>query len=44
MERARKMMRPREHGTDFEVRYYNAVQESPDVVILQCRIEQLLEL
>jgi hypothetical protein len=39
---ARGMMRPREHGTDFQVRYYNAVQESPDVVILQCRIEQLL--
>jgi hypothetical protein len=42
--RAREMMRPRENGTDFEVRYYNAVQESPDVVILQCRIEQLLAL
>jgi len=40
---AREMMRPREHGTDFQRRYYNAVQESPDVVILQCRIEQLLE-
>jgi hypothetical protein len=44
MARAREMMRPREHGTDFEVRYNSAVQESPDVVILQCRIEQLLEL
>lgn len=42
--RAREMMRPRERGTDFEVRYYTAVQESPDVVILQCRIEQLLNL
>jgi hypothetical protein len=39
---ARDIMRPREHGTDFQVRYYNAVQESPDVVILQCRIERLL--
>jgi len=39
---AREMMRPREHGTDFQVRYHNAVQESSDVVILQCRIEQLL--
>ena len=39
---AREIMRPREHGTDFQVRYYNAVQESPDIVILQCRIEQLL--
>ena len=44
MARAREMMRPRKHGTDFEVRYYTAVQESPDVVILQCRIEELLEL
>jgi hypothetical protein len=39
---AREMMRPREEGTDFQVRYYHAVQESPDVVILQCRLEQLL--
>jgi hypothetical protein len=44
MARAREMMRPREHGTDFEVRYNSAVQESPDVVILQGRIEQLLGL
>jgi hypothetical protein len=35
-------MKPREHGTDFQSRYYKAVQESPDIVILQCRIEQLL--
>lgn len=39
---AREMMRPREHGSDFQVRYYNAIQESPDIVILQCRIEQLV--
>jgi hypothetical protein len=39
---AREMMRPREHGTDFQVRYYKAIQESPDIVILQCRIEQLI--
>jgi hypothetical protein len=39
---ARELMRPREHGTDFQVRYYNAVQESPDVVILQCQVERLL--
>jgi hypothetical protein len=44
MARAREMMKPRQHGTDFQVRYYNSIQESPDVVILQCRIEQLLEL
>jgi len=39
---AREMIKPREHGTDFQMRYYGAVQESPDVVILQCRIEELL--
>ena len=40
---ARDLMRPRENGTDFQLRYYQAVQESPDIVILQCHIEQLLE-
>ena len=39
---AREMMRPRENGSDFHLRYDHAVQESPDVTILQCRIEQLL--
>jgi hypothetical protein len=39
---ARDMMRPIEQGTDFQVRYHQAVQESPDVVILQCRVEKLL--
>ena len=39
---AREILRPRENGTDFQKRYYATVQESPDVVILQCRIEQLL--
>jgi hypothetical protein len=39
---AREMMRSREQGTEFQVRYYSAVQDSPDVVILQCRIEKLL--
>ncbi len=42
LEQARDIMRPREHGSDFQQRYYAAVQESPDIVILQCRIEQLL--
>ena len=42
LEQAREIMRPREHGSDFQQRYYAAVQESPDIVILQCRIEQLL--
>jgi hypothetical protein len=40
---AREMMKPRENGSDFQVRYYNSIQESPDIVILQCRIERLME-
>ncbi len=43
-EKVRETMSPRETGSDFQVRYYAAVQESPDVVILQCRIERLLGL
>lgn len=39
---ARDTIRPRESGSDFQKRYFEAVQESPDVVILQCRIEDLL--
>jgi hypothetical protein len=39
---ARAIMKPREQGNDFQTRYYHAIQESPDIVILQCRIEQLL--
>jgi hypothetical protein len=40
--KARELMRPREQGTDFQTRYYAAIQESPDIVILQVRIERLL--
>jgi hypothetical protein len=40
--KARELMRPREKGTDFQTRYYEAIQESPDIVILQVRIERLL--
>ncbi len=36
------LMRPRETGSDFQVRYNWAVQESPEVTILQCKIERLL--
>jgi hypothetical protein len=39
---AREIMKPVEHGSDFQTRYFQAVQESPDVVILQVRIERLL--
>ncbi len=41
---AREVVRPRETGTDFQQRYYAAVQDSPDVVILQCKIERVLGL
>lgn len=39
----RELMKPREQGNDFQHRYFEAVQDSPDIVILQCRIEELLE-
>jgi hypothetical protein len=41
---AREMMKPHDHGSDFQVRYYNAVRESPDIMILQRRVEQLLKI
>jgi hypothetical protein len=44
LEQARNVMRPREMGSDFQMRYYAAVQESPDIVILQCKIESLLRI
>ena len=40
----RELMRPRAEGSDFQARYYNALQESPDIAVLQGRIEQLLNL
>ncbi len=39
----RELMKPRAQGNDFQHRYYQAIQDSPDIVIVQCRIEQLLE-
>jgi len=39
---ARELMRPRAEGSDFHSRYYEALQKSPDIVILQSRIAQLL--
>lgn len=41
---AKEVVRPRESGTDFQQLYYAAVQDSPDVVILQCKIESVLGL
>jgi hypothetical protein len=39
---ARDLMKPREEGNAFQARYYQALRESPDIVILQCRLERLL--
>jgi hypothetical protein len=33
-----------ENGDDYQRRYWNAVQESPDVVIAHCRAERLLSI
>jgi len=41
-EQARELMKPRAAGSEFQTRYYDAIQELPDIVILQCRIEELL--
>jgi len=38
----RDIMKPLEGGSDFQVRYFHAIQDSPDGVILQVRIERLL--
>ena len=42
LSQAREIIKPVQHGSDFQMRYYDAMQESPDVVILQVRIERLL--
>jgi hypothetical protein len=42
--KVREVMRPREQGTGFQVRYYDALQQSPDVVVLHSRIERALRL
>ena len=38
----RSMLRLNEHGTEYQKRYYAAVQDSPDVVIAHCKTEKLL--
>jgi hypothetical protein len=42
VEQVRELMAPQAEGSDFHKRYYEAVQESPEIVILQVRIERLL--
>ncbi|MDQ6679164.1 MAG: hypothetical protein M3Z09_17925 [Acidobacteriota bacterium] len=36
------MLRLKEDGTDFERRYFAAIQDSPGVVIAHCKAEKLL--
>lgn len=40
--RTRELLQIREHGTDYQQRYYAAIQDSPDIVIAHCKAEQLL--
>ncbi len=40
---ARDLLKLREHGTDYQNRYYAAIQDSPDIVIAHCKAEQLLK-
>jgi hypothetical protein len=42
LETLRALMTLDENGTDFQRRYYAAVQDSPDIVIAHCRAERLL--
>ncbi len=40
---ARELLRPAEHGNEFEKRYYELVQNSPDVALAHGRLSRLLE-
>jgi hypothetical protein len=42
LESLREMLKLEVNGTDFQQRYYAAIQESPDIVIAHCRAERLL--
>ncbi len=37
----RSMLKVTEHGTDYQTRYYLAIQDSPDIVIAHCKAENL---
>lgn len=39
--RVRSMLKVTEHGTHYQTRYYQAIQDSPDIVIAHCKTEQL---
>jgi hypothetical protein len=43
-EKVRELMRPREQGSDFRVRYHDALQGSPDVAVMHSRIEKALRI
>ena len=42
IEKARSLLRLEEHGTEYQTRYYAAVQSSPDIVITHCKTEKLI--
>lgn len=42
IEKTRAILRLNEHGTEYQSRYYAAVQDSPDIVIAHCQTEKLL--
>ncbi len=42
IESVRSMLHLNEHGTEYETRYYAAIQDSPDVVIAHCKTEKLM--
>ena len=44
IEKTGELLRLKEDGTDFQRKYYQAVQDSPDVTIAQCQMEKLLGL
>ena len=44
LQKTGELLRLKEDGTDFQRKYYQAVQDSPDVTIAQCQIEKLLGL
>lgn len=41
---ARNLMRPDEHGTEFQQRYFELVQKSPDVALAHGRLTRLLDI
>ena len=42
IESVRSMLQLNEHGTEYQTRYYAAIQDSPDVVIAHCKTEKLM--